>query len=114
MVEVGKEIFGHLGYSDGSRFFTVDDPQVAQLQTALTGAQTMIQQLQQQLKEKTTAQVIGLQKTRETNQTKERIAGLHEVNENKRSLATHFTAIMSKDKDRHARSRTTSRSTEQS
>lgn len=96
MVEVGKEIFGHLGYQDGSRFFTVDNPQVAALQQQLRQAMLALQQMQAKVKEKQTAQIVGMQKTRETNQTKERIALIQEENENKRALATHFTQIMGK------------------
>ena len=91
--EVGKEIFGHLGYSDGSRFFTNDNPQVLALQQQLQQAGQMIQQLQGKLTEKTTQHQVGIAKTQMTNQTKEKIAVLHEENENKRSLATHISAI---------------------
>jgi hypothetical protein len=93
MVEVGKEIFGHLGYQDGSRFFTVDNPQIIQLENALKGAQGMIQQLQQKLNDKNTQHMVGIQKTRETNQTKVQIAQIQEENENKRSIATHWAAL---------------------
>jgi hypothetical protein len=55
--------------------------------------------MQQQLKEKTSAQVVALEKTRETNQTKERITQIQEENENKRALARHFTQIMGPQKD---------------
>jgi TolA-binding protein len=102
MVEVGKEIFGHLGYQDGSRFFTMDNPQVAQLQQQLRQAMVQIQQLTGQVKEKQTQHMVGLQKTRETNQTKIAATQIHEENENKRNFATHITAIhnaqLSKDK----------------
>lgn len=94
MVEVGKEIFGHLGYQDGSRFFTMENPEVAQLQQQLRAAMMQMQQLQQQLKDKAGAQLVSLEKTRESNQSKERIAQLQEENENKRALARHFTQIM--------------------
>ena len=93
MVEVGKEIFGHLGYADGSRFFTNDNPQVDQLQQQLRAAMMQIQQLTSKMQEKQSAQVVGLTKTRETNQTKMQIEALRQENENKRSLATHFTAL---------------------
>jgi response regulator RpfG family c-di-GMP phosphodiesterase len=99
MVEVGKEIFGHLGYQDGSRFFTVDNPEVAQLQQQLRVAMQQMQQMQQQLKEKSEALMVSLQKTKETNQTKERIAQLQEENENRRALARHFTQIMGSQED---------------
>jgi hypothetical protein len=93
MVEVGKEIFGHLGYSDGSRFFTNDNPQIDALQQQVREAGAMIQQLQAQLKEKNTTLQVGLQKTRETNQTKIIDRKIREENENKRNLATHFVAL---------------------
>lgn len=92
-VEVGKEIFSHLGYRDASRFFTVEDPQVAQLQGQLQEAGKKIQELEGKVKEKTTAQVVGLQKTRETNQTKKDIAVTQEHNANLRALATHIVSI---------------------
>lgn len=98
--EVGKEIFAHLGYSDASRFFTVDDPNVASLQAKLQKAQQMIQQLEGKVKEKQTAQVVGLQKTRETNQTKLQIAGVQEDAANTRALATHIAAITEADHQR--------------
>lgn len=93
MVEVGREIFGHLGYADGSRFFTMDNPQVAMLMQNLQKAMAMVQQLQAKLKEKNDATQAGVMKTIDTNRTKERIATVHEQNENKRALATHFTAL---------------------
>ena len=95
MVEVGKEIFGHLGYQDGSRFFTTDNPDMEAMQQQLRGALSQIQALQAQLKEKTTAQLVSLEKTRETNRTKENIALIQEENENRRALARHFDQIMS-------------------
>jgi hypothetical protein len=93
MVEVGKEIFGHLGYSDGSRFFTVDDPQVISLQGQLQQAQQIIQQLQAKIAEKNTAHQVGIMKNRETQQTKLAITNIQEANENKRALATHYASI---------------------
>lgn len=92
--EVGKEIFANMGYQDGARFLTTDNPQVAQLEEALKGAMAQIQQLNEKLKEKSTQHIVGLQKTRETNQAKERINASQQENENKRSLATHFAALM--------------------
>jgi hypothetical protein len=94
MVEVGKEIFGHLGYSDGSRFFTVDDPQVIQLQQQLQQAQGIIQQLQGQVKDKNTAHQASILRTDKTNQTRLAITKIQEENENRRNLATHFAAIV--------------------
>jgi hypothetical protein len=93
MPEVGKEIFGLLGYSDGTRFFNSDNPQVNVLQQQLQQAMQMINQLQTQIKEKQTGHVVKLQTAREKNQVDIAKAKLHEENENKRSLATHFRAL---------------------
>jgi hypothetical protein len=94
-IEVGKEIFGHLGYSNASRFFTIDDPNVAQLQKQLQMAQQQIQELTGKVKEKQTAQMVGYKKTQETNQTKVAVANIQEAAANKRALATHIVSIMS-------------------
>ena len=100
MVEVGKEIFGHLGYQDGSRFFTMENPEVAQLQQQLRAAMMQLQTLQAQIKDKTAAQLVSLEKTRESNATKERIAIIQEQNENRRALARHFTQIVGENQGR--------------
>lgn len=92
--EVGKEIFGHLGYSDGSRFFNSDNPQVLALQQQLQQMQQEMQKLQQQVTDKMTGHQVGLQKVQITNTTKEKIATMKEENENRRSFATHIGAIM--------------------
>jgi hypothetical protein len=92
--EVGKEIFGHLGYADGARFTTNDNPQVLQLQEQLKQATGLIQELQQKAKDKQTGHMVALQKTRETNQTTIAKTQIQEENENKRSLATHMRALM--------------------
>jgi hypothetical protein len=92
--EVGKEIFGHLGYADGSRFTTNDNPAVLQLQQQLQQATGLIQQLQQKAKDKQTGHMVALQKTREINATTLQKTAIQEENENKRSLATHMRALM--------------------
>ena len=97
VVEIGKEIFGHLGYADGSRFFTVEDPQVAMLQQKMQEMGQMIQKLENDLKEKNTAHVVGLQKTRETNQTKIADRQIREAHEDRRNIATHWTALSMHD-----------------
>jgi TolA-binding protein len=92
--EVGKEIFGHLGYADGSRFTTQDNPQVLQLQQQLQQAMGIIQQLQQKAKDKQTGHMVSLQKGRESNQTQIVKTQIQEEAENRRSLATHMSALM--------------------
>ena len=93
MQEVGKEIFGHLGYSDGSRFFTNDNPQIIQLQQQLQQAGQLVQQLNQKLADKQSVHQVKLAAIKMTNDTKLQIAANHEANENKRSLATHWRAL---------------------
>lgn len=97
--EVGKEIFGHLGYADGARFTTTDNPQVLQLQQQLQQAMAQIQQLTQKAKDKQTGHMVALQKTREINQTTLTKTAIHEENENKRSLATHMRALMESQRE---------------
>jgi len=101
MVEVGKEIYGHLGYQDGSRFFTNDNPQVVALQQQLQKAMGLVQQLQGKLKEKSMSTQASIIRTRETNQSKERVESLRQENENKRALASHFGAIYDRQHDLH-------------
>jgi hypothetical protein len=100
MEEVGKELFGHLGYSDGSRFFTNDNPQVAQLQQQLQQAMMTIKQLQQQVKEKMTGHQVKLQTTQLSEANKSQIAKNKEENENLRSAMTHRVALVESDKAR--------------
>lgn len=52
--EVIKELFGKLGYRDGSRFFGDEDP-------GLAAAKAMIQDLQQQLEQKVSPQLVEAQ-----------------------------------------------------
>lgn len=104
MREVGKEIFGHLGYADGSRFFNSDDPQVMQMQQQLQQAQQMIQQLNMKLQDKQTVHQVKLAATKMVNEArtqdtviketnKRDIAEMKETNANRRALATHWRAL---------------------
>lgn len=103
MPEFGKEVFGCLGYGDGSRFFTVDDPQVLQLQQQLQKAQQIIGQLQMQVKEKQTGHQVKLVTNQDNNKTKVATTLIHESNENKRALATHWRGLHDKALDHHAK-----------
>lgn len=102
LVEVGKEIFTHLGYQDGQRFFVVDNPQVAMLQQQLQQAMAAIQQLEGQLKDKADERMAGIIKTRETNQTKIIDRVIQEQNENRRTLADNMVKIKTAEDDRKA------------
>ena len=91
--EVGKEIFGHLGYSDGSRFFTQDNPQVLALQQQLQQMQQELQATQQKLNDKTMQHQVGVAKTQITTQGKLQGIQVQEENANKRALAVHWAAL---------------------
>lgn len=103
-MEVGKEIFAHLGYTDATRFFTTDNPEVAALKDQLQKAMAELQQMGVKLKEKQSQQIVGLTKTRETNATKIEATRIQEEAANKRSLATHIRSIMA---EAYAPTRTT-------
>jgi DNA-binding protein YbaB len=100
--EVGKEIFGHLGYSDGSRFFTNDNPQVLAMQKQLQDMSKMLQETQQKLNDKTMQNTVGLQKVQVTSDTKERIAANKEENANKRTAVTHIGALLMAQHNHHS------------
>jgi hypothetical protein len=93
MKEVGKEIFGHLGYRDGSRFFTNDNPQVAMLQQQIQQLTGLVQQLQQKVQEKTTKHQVQAAIAQGRDATTIRKTQIHEENENKRALATHIRGL---------------------
>jgi hypothetical protein len=92
--EVGKEIFGHLGYSDGSRFFTQDNPQVVAMQQQLQQMQQAMQEMQKKLEDKTAQNETSILKTQISAASKEKITMIQEENENRRSLAVHATALL--------------------
>lgn len=100
MQEVGKEIFGHLGYSDGSRFFTNDNPQVAQLQSQLQQAMQMIQKLKAQTEVKMAGHQVKVQTTESTNKNRLAIAQQHEDAENMRAAISHKVSLVDADKQR--------------
>lgn len=85
--EVGKEIFGHLGYQDGRRFFAQEDPEKAQL----------MQQLQQmRMAMMKMAEKSGENKIRiaeQNNRTKIVVESMKQQGNNQRKLADHFMAI---------------------
>lgn len=92
--EVGREIFGHLGYSDGARFTTVDNPMILQLQQQMQVLQRDNQELQQRVRDKATGHQVALQKARENNQTKVTTTLIKEDNANRRAVAEHMRALM--------------------
>jgi hypothetical protein len=88
--EVGKEIFGALGYADGSRFIQIgDDPVVQQLQMKIA-------QLAKALQDKQYPHQVKAQIATQNNQVKLAIAGAHESHANNRKLVDHFAALTHK------------------
>ena len=87
IAEVGKEIFGALGYADGSRFVTVgDNPEVQQLQQ-------QVQQLQKALQDKTLPLQVKKEIATQNNQAKMIIADNKERHTNARTLVDHFHTL---------------------
>ncbi|MDB5975158.1 MAG: hypothetical protein JWR07_1918 [Nevskia sp.] len=93
MQEIAKEIYGMVGYQDGSRFFTNDNPQVAQLTQQLQQAMQMIQQLNQKVQEKQTAHQVKLAATKMTTEARSMDTRVKEDGLNSRAVVTHLRAI---------------------
>ncbi len=93
MQEVGKEIFGHLGYADGSRFFTTDNPQMLQLQQQLQQQQMELQKLQLALQNKNDKHLVDIHKATLASQTKLQDTQIKEAHEDQRNATTHLRAL---------------------
>lgn len=97
MKEIGKEVFGHLGYSDGSRFFGQGDPEKSQMQAQIQQLTQQSQELMRQLKDKMGVAQVGLEKTKLSVKGGFEKQKLHEEHEDKRAVATHMRAIKEMD-----------------
>jgi hypothetical protein len=93
MQEVGKELFGHAGYSDGSRFFTNDNPQILAMQAQLQKVMAELQETQKKLKDKTEVNQTKYAISQDNNKVKMAVAKLQEEAANKRALAAHFAQL---------------------
>lgn len=93
MQEVGKEIFGHLGYRDGSRFFTTDNPQMIQLQEQLKQVTQEANQLKMKLKDNTDKHIVEVHKATIAATTKLKDREIREAHEDKRNATTHLRAL---------------------
>lgn len=94
MIEVGKEIFGHLGYQDGSRFFTTDNPQIAAMAQTITMLKQQMVQLEAKLKEKNDATQAGIIKTQITSKAKVDQENVRQKGEDRRALSMHMLEVM--------------------
>lgn len=74
--EVYKEVFALSGYQDGTRFTLSQDPEKMKLQQQLVQAMKLLQKLQMEKNNRHEANVVRLQTSRETNRSRERIAGM--------------------------------------
>ena len=96
--EVGKEIFGNLGYSDGSRFFTNDDPNIAKMQQQLQQQAKVISDLNAKVSEKMTGHQVKLEAAKVLSETKLKETQIREDGANMRNAVTHLRAIREQDK----------------
>lgn len=80
--EIGKEIFGHLGYQDGTRFMTNDNPAVQDLQMKLMQAMQFIQKLGKEIQDRT-----------QDNQTKVEVAKIAATSRENSSAIAHPKGI---------------------
>ena len=94
MEEVGKEIFGHLGYQDGRRFFNSDNPQLDFMQKQLQQAGQKIQELEKRVKDKEMGHMVSMEKAKLAGQVTMAKTQLHEQHEDKRSQLTHWRALI--------------------
>lgn len=97
MIEVGKEIFGHLGYQDGSRFFTSANPQIDAMAQKITELQGIIQQQEAKIKEKDSATQAGVIKTQIQAKSKKDTEELKQKGEDRRALSLHMLEVMHRE-----------------
>lgn len=100
MKEVGKEIMGYMGYQDGSRFITQEDPQMLKMQQQMQEMQSVIQNLQMKLQTKMDDHQVKLKIADDKNTTELKKTEIHEDNENMRNATTHLRAITDAEKER--------------
>ena len=88
--EIGKEIFGALGYADGSRFIKVsENPEIAQMKK-------QIMMMQKALMDKQAPTQARVEISKQNNLTKMTIAQMKEGNANNRKLVDHYRALTEK------------------
>lgn len=105
MEEVQKEVYGLLGYSDGSRFMQSDNPQVQMLQKQLQQMMMQMNKLRQQsgqFKMQTAHEKheTDLKKTALMESGKNRREVFKQKSEDRRALADHFVNVTGRGGDR--------------
>jgi hypothetical protein len=86
-----------MGYSDGSRFFTNDDPNIAQMQAQLQKQAKVIQDLTTKVQEKMTGHQVKLESSKILAETQIKTTQIKEDNNNMRNATTHLRAIREQD-----------------
>ena len=76
LAEVAKEIFALSGYQDGTRFSTGQDPDKVKMAQQIQQLMMMLQKAGMKLNDRSQANVVKMQSTRETNATKIALAKL--------------------------------------
>lgn len=93
ITEIGKELFGQLGYQDGKRFLTNEDPDKQQMQQQMQAMQQQMVAMQKQLQDKQQDQQVKLKIAGDKNQTDITKVQIQQKAENQRALATHIQAL---------------------
>ena len=100
MDEVGKEIFGYMGYRDGARFLSQDNPQVLMLQQQMQQMQQQLAETQAKLQDNMLKHQVELQKAQLNNETKLHISKMQQDAANLRSATTHIKQLVDADNSR--------------
>ncbi len=91
--EVGKEIFGHLGYQDGKRFFVNANPEVAKLQQQIQQMSQMLQAAGMKIKDKTEDRQVKVLNAREKNVKDIIVQKMKHHHEDRHVIAGHIIEL---------------------
>ena len=100
--EVGKEIFGRMGYKDGARFMVnaeKQDPEKMQMQQALQQYQQIVQQLQQQLQDKSADREVKILDTKMKEEGDTQRTAMTEAGDDRRLQAELAASLIEKRMD---------------
>lgn len=93
VAEIAKELYGHMGYQDGLRFFGGEDPEKQMLKQKLQQAGQIIQELGRRVEDKEQDRQVKKEIAHEGNVTKLLVEDHKQGHENTRALASHLVAI---------------------
>lgn len=102
--EIVNELFSIRGYSDGgTRFLANEDPEVARLTQQVQQLSQQLQMAGVKIKEKTEGHHVSLAKSKIAADATIKKTVIHELEQNKRTIAEHAHAIHELDMERHMR-----------